>query len=77
MSASASARALGLELPPHPSRLGPTITAVAVGLVVLLSVVGLPIDWSDVGAIPGELLHYGALMFADPNWEKLPRALDQ
>ena len=75
MSASASARALGLELPPHPSRLGPTITAVAVGLVVLLSVVGLPIDWSDVGAIPGELLHYGALMFADPNWEKLPRAL--
>lgn len=75
MSASASARELGLELPPPPSRLASTLTAVIVGAVVLWATAGLPIDWSDLGAIPGEILHYGALMFADPNWEKLPRAL--
>ncbi|MEZ3161137.1 phosphonate ABC transporter, permease protein PhnE [Microbacterium sp. BWT-B31] len=75
MSLNASARRLGVDLPAHPSRLAPTLVAVIVGVVVLAAAAGLPIDWSDLGAIPGQLLHYGRLMFADPNWEKLPRAL--
>ncbi|MDX2376154.1 phosphonate ABC transporter, permease protein PhnE [Microbacterium sp. LRZ72] len=62
-------------LPGRPSKVVPTVTAAAVGVVVLLSAVGLDIRWSDVAAIPGELLHYGELMFASPDWEKLPRAL--
>lgn len=63
------------DLPPRPSRLVPTLTAILAGIVIVSSAAGLPIDWADIGAIPGQLLHYGTLMFAPPNWEKLPRAL--
>lgn len=66
---------LALEVPPRPSRLWPTIITIVVGLIVIAATAGLPIDWSDLGQIPGQLVHYGRLMFADPNWEKLPRAL--
>lgn len=62
-------------VPPRPSRLAPTLAAVIVGVIVIAATVGLPIDWSDLGAVPGQVLHYGTLMFESPNWEKLPRAL--
>lgn len=64
-------------VPPRPSRLVPTITAISFGILVVVATVGLPIDWSDLGAVPGQVLHYGALMFESPNWEKLPRALEE
>ena len=62
-------------VPPKPSKLIPTLTAVVVGAVVLVSAAGLDVTWEDLLAIPGEVWHYGTLMFVDPNWEKLPRAL--
>lgn len=61
--------------PPRPSKLGPTVAAVVVGIVVVAATVRLPIDWSDLGSVPGQVWHYGVLMFENPNWEKLPRAL--
>lgn len=64
-----------LTVPQHPSRLVPTVTAVVVGAVVLAAAASLPIDWTDLGALPGQFLHYGQLMFVEPNLEKLPRAL--
>lgn len=64
-------------VPPHPSRVVPTLTAVVFAVIVLVAVVGLPIDWSDLGSVPGQVLHYGALMFESPNWEKFPRALEE
>jgi phosphonate transport system permease protein len=65
------------ELPRHPSRLLPTLAAVAVAIVVVAATAGLPIDWSDLGAVPAQLVHFGGLMFESPNWEKLPRALTE
>lgn len=62
-------------VPQRPSRLVPTLWAVAFAVVVLLATAGLPIDWSDLAEVPGQILEYGTLMFADPNWDKLPRAL--
>ncbi|MDF2507850.1 MAG: phnE [Microbacterium sp.] len=75
MTLSTTARGIGLELPRHPSRLVPTAVAVIVGAVILAAAAGLPIPWSDLGALPGQIAHYLTLMFADPNGEKLPQAL--
>jgi len=77
VSVPAAARSLGVRLPPRPSKLVPTITAIVVGAIVVLSTAGLSITWSDLLAIPGELLHYGRLMFESPDWDKLPRALTE
>lgn len=72
-----SALAHTLIVPPRPSRLIPTLTAVVVAVVVIGATAGLPIDWSDLAAVPGQIVHYGVLMFESPNWEKLPRALEE
>ncbi|GEK85784.1 phosphonate ABC transporter, permease protein PhnE [Microbacterium aerolatum] len=75
MSLPSSARAIGLDLPRHPSRLVPTVIAVIVGVVVLGAAAALPIPWDDLGSLPGQVAHYLGLMFAAPNWEMLPQAL--
>ncbi|GAB3601494.1 phosphonate ABC transporter, permease protein PhnE [Microbacterium tumbae] len=62
-------------LPPRPSRLWPTVFALIAGVVVLVAAGGLPIAWSDVPAIPGNVAKYLGLMFGPPSWDKLPRAL--
>ncbi|AXK45889.1 phosphonate ABC transporter, permease protein PhnE [Brachybacterium saurashtrense] len=62
-------------LPPRPSRIGPTLAALAAGAVVLLAVADLDIAWGSLGEIPGRVATYLGLLFAEPNWEKLPRAL--
>ncbi|TFD91368.1 phosphonate ABC transporter, permease protein PhnE [Cryobacterium serini] len=63
------------NLPPRPSRVGPTVTAIVAGAVVLAVTMSLSIDWDDLGEIPGKVLHYMRLMFEAPNWENFPRAL--
>lgn len=75
MSLVPSARAMGVDLPRHPSRVVPTVTAVIVGLVVLASAAALPIPWGELGSLPGQVAHYLGLMFAAPDWEMLPQAL--
>lgn len=65
----------GLVLPPRPSKLVPTVTAVVVGIIVLLATTGLDITWTDLFDIPGEVVHFGRLMFIEIDWDKLPRAL--
>ncbi|MFC7375128.1 MULTISPECIES: phosphonate ABC transporter, permease protein PhnE [unclassified Brachybacterium] len=62
-------------LPPRPSRVGPTIAAVVAGAIVLLATAGLDIAWGSLGEIPARVVTYLQLLFAEPNWEKLPRAL--
>ncbi|MDT0158698.1 phosphonate ABC transporter, permease protein PhnE [Microbacterium sp. ARD32] len=64
-----------LAVPRHPSRLWPTVIAVVAALIVLAAAGGLRISWEDVPKIPGNVLKYLLLMFSEPNWEKLPRAL--
>lgn len=61
--------------PPRPSRLWPTLWALVVGAVVLAAAAGLSITWDELPALPGKVAGYLRLMFADPSWDKLPRAL--
>ncbi|WP_246081364.1 phosphonate ABC transporter, permease protein PhnE [Homoserinimonas aerilata] len=70
-----TAKRIGMDVPPRRSRLGSTIAALIVGVIVIAASLDLDINWSETGEIPGELLRYGGLMFEHPNWQKLPRAL--
>ncbi|HIY66674.1 MAG TPA: phosphonate ABC transporter, permease protein PhnE [Candidatus Agrococcus pullicola] len=61
--------------PPRPSKLWPTLFATAAGVLVLVATAGLDIAWSELPELPGQVWHYLVLMFASPDWERLPRAL--
>ena len=61
--------------PPRPSKLWPTLFATAAGALVLVATAGLDIAWSELPELPGQVWHYLVLMFASPDWERLPRAL--
>lgn len=62
-------------VPQRPSRRAATLWAVAVGAVVIVATMGLQVDWRELGDLPAQALRYGILMFADPDWNRLPRAL--
>lgn len=70
-----SAHPSPLTPPPRPTHRGATAWAVIVGGIVLAALAGLRIDWAELGTLPAQVARYGALMFADPDWERLPRAL--
>lgn len=61
--------------PQRPSRRAATLWAVAIGAIVVLGTMGLQVDWRELGDLPAQALRYGILMFADPDWDRLPRAL--
>lgn len=62
-------------LPPRPSRLVQTVATAVVGLVLLVSVTTLDVEWAALRDLPAAVGEYGVLMFADPDWSRLPRAL--
>lgn len=64
-----------LEVPKQPSKHWTTVFAFAAGLVILIATGTLQISWSDLPAVPGQVWHYLQLMFASPDWSRLPRAL--
>lgn len=64
-----------LHPPVRRRRTAATVWAVVVGGVVVAATAGLQIDWRELGQLPAELLRFGTLMFTDPDWERLPRAL--
>ncbi len=45
--------------------------------IVVLAFWSIAIDWTRLADLPAEVIRYTFLMFADPNWEKLPEALWQ
>lgn len=75
MSVLRTGRELGLALPSRPSRVLPTLLAIVAGAVILVAGAGLDISWAKLAELPLAIVDYGALMFQDPDWEKLPRAL--
>ncbi|WP_156760646.1 phosphonate ABC transporter, permease protein PhnE [Microbacterium karelineae] len=66
---------LELRLPAPPSRTNATVTSLAVGALILTATATLDVDWAKLFGLPSATWEYGALMFADPNWSNLPRAL--
>jgi len=63
------------EVPKQPSKHWTTVFAFAAGLVILIATGTLQISWNDLPAVPGQVWHYLQLMFAAPDWSRLPRAL--
>ncbi|SEI95517.1 phosphonate ABC transporter, permease protein PhnE [Demequina mangrovi] len=63
--------------PPKPRRLAVKVASWTVAAVVLGAFAGLDIDWEELRELPGDLVHYGTLMFSDPDWSMLPEALLQ
>lgn len=64
-----------VALPPRPSRRGQTAATAVVGLVLLAATATLDVEWADLRELPVAVRDYGTLMFADPDWSRLPRAL--
>ena len=62
-------------LPKAPSRAGTTTWTIVVGALILAAVAFLDVDWGALLNLPRSSWEYGTLMFASPDWEKLPRAL--
>lgn len=66
---------IALNLPARPSKLWPTIFAIAAGVLILAAGAGLQIKWADIPQIPANVAGYFQLMFANPDWARLGRAL--
>lgn len=62
-------------VPKKPRKTYETIAAILIGLLAILSIAMLNIKWSELPQVPGQVWHYLQLMFADPDWSKLDRAL--
>lgn len=75
MTVATRAAASNPVVPPAPSRRPQTVASIVVGAVLLVSTVGLGIEWSEVWTMPSQMRLYLGLMFADPNWSRLPIAL--
>lgn len=75
--AAARPALLAPVLPPRPSRIGLRLLSGAVVAVVVLAFWSVDIAWDRVTDLPAEIVRYLGLMFADPEWSKLPEALAQ
>ncbi|WP_105567063.1 phosphonate ABC transporter, permease protein PhnE [Microbacterium halophytorum] len=64
-----------LAVPKPPSKVAVTTWSIVVGAAFLIATATLDIDWAALVALPRESWEYANLMFAPPDWEKLPRAL--
>lgn len=62
-------------MPDKPRKTYETIAAILLSLLVILSIATLNITWSELSQVPGQVWHYLRLMFAEPDWSKLDRAL--
>lgn len=62
-------------IPARPRRFLRNLTAVLAAVVVLVSTGTLNIEWNELPQMPEQVWHYLYLMFSDPDWSKLARAL--
>ncbi|MDQ1111445.1 phosphonate transport system permease protein [Microbacterium testaceum] len=77
MTALAPARPATLLVPPRRRRPLRTLSWVVVSVIAIAAFWSADIAWSRLGELPAEIARYLGLMFASPNWAKLPEALWQ
>lgn len=77
MTALAPARPAARLVPPRRRRPLRTLSWVVVSVIVIAAFWSADIAWSRLGELPAEIARYLGLMFASPNWAKLPEALWQ
>ncbi|MDQ1124657.1 phosphonate ABC transporter, permease protein PhnE [Microbacterium trichothecenolyticum] len=77
MTALAPARAAALVVPPRRRNPVRVIAGVVLTAIVVAAFWSADIGWSRLGDLPAEIVRYLGLMFAAPNWSKLPEALWQ
>ena len=77
MTTDAKAPFAGLSaaIPEKPSKKAATLWALVAGAIFVFAAAGLQISWDDLPSLPARIWDYLVLMFAEPNWDKLPRAL--
>lgn len=75
MTATLAPAPPALDLPRPPSRRRETIAAVVAGAVILVSAATLDAGWARLLDLPRASWEYAVLMFQNPDWEKLGRAL--
>lgn len=63
--------------PARPGRPLVRLAQLVTGAVVLAALWQLRLDWTTVAGLPASITHYLRLMFAAPDWSKLPYALQQ
>jgi len=77
MTVLAPARPAALVVPARRRNPLRTTAAVVVSVIVVAAFWSADIGWSRLGDLPAEIVRYLGLMFAAPNWSKLPEALWQ
>lgn len=64
-------------IPARPARIGRIAIIVIVTLIVVAAFWRININWARLESLPAEIVRYLWLMFAHPDWSKLPEALYQ
>ncbi len=63
--------------PARPRRLSVRVARWLAVAIVIASFWGLGLEWEKIVDLPGDVVRYLGLMFADPNWSMVPEALFQ
>lgn len=64
-------------IPPRPANWGYRTAWLIITVVAVLSFHGIAVDWSRIGNLPSQIVHYSILMLAHPDWSKFGEALHQ
>lgn len=66
-----------LVVPAKPSSRRRLTATIVVTVIVIVAFWSVDINWARLSSLPGEIVRYLWLMFANPNWDKIGEALLQ
>ena len=68
---------MSATVPVRQRKVLPRVAAIVVTIVVVVAFGTIQVNWGRLGELPAEIARYTWLMFANPDWSKLPEALFQ